>query len=208
MARYTGPVCRLCRRESQKLFLKGSRCFTEKCSFERRQTAPGMHGDWKRKPSEYAIRLREKQKLRRVYGLLEKPFRNLFEKASRKAGVTGEIFLGMLERRLDNVIYRLGFANSRNQARQMARHGFFTVNGSKVNIPSYQLRPGDVVALSDRGKKSPLVSGILEVGGTSAVPGWLAADMSNLRGQVVEMPGRAQIDVQVNEQLVVEFYSR
>ncbi len=197
----------MCRREGAKLFLKGSRCYTEKCAFERRQSPPGKQSEWRRKPSEYAIRLREKQKLKRTYGLLEKPFRNLFQKAERKQGVTGEIFLSMLERRLDNVVYRLGFATSRNQARQMVRHGFFTVNGRKVNIPSFQVKPQDVIKVSERGKKSKLMAEVLE-GTHVSVPDWLELDANNLVGVVKAVPTRDQIDVQINEQLVVEFYSR
>ena len=209
MARYKGPVCRLCRREGMKLFLKGERCHTEKCAIERRNFVPGQHGkDRKPKIVGYGLQLREKQKTRRYYRLLETQFRNLFEKASKMPGITGDNLLGMLEKRLDNVVYRMGLASSRAIARQMVRHGHFAVNGRKVNIPSYQLRPGDAVEVVSGSKEA---GAIVEAARSTAgrrTPVWLSVDATALTGRVISVPTRDQIDTDVNEALVVEFYSR
>jgi len=191
MARYTGSVCRFCRRENQKLFLKGDRCFTEKCSFERRAYPPGQHGQGRIKFSEYGLQLREKQKVRRMYGLLEKQFRNLFAKADRLRGITGENFLGMLERRLDNAVYRAGFANSRSEARQLVRHGHFLVNGKKVNIPSLQL-----------------VKAALEASKRREIPQWLEMSPSEFKVTVRDLPARDDVGAPIEERLIVELYSK
>ena len=210
MARYTGPVCRLCRREGVKLFLKGERCYTSKCAMERRPYPPGMHGQERRrtKLSDYGIRLREKQKLRRIYGVMERQFRRYFDMATRAKGMTGRELLTLLERRLDNVVYRLGFASSRAQARQLVRHGHFTVNGRKVDIPSYLVKPGDVIAVREESKKKAYFKNLAEEMEQVSVPSWLSLDPMTLSGRVLELPKREDIDVPVNEQLVVEFYSR
>ncbi|RLC80605.1 MAG: 30S ribosomal protein S4 [Chloroflexi bacterium] len=211
MARYTGPVCRLCRREGIKLFLKGERCYTSKCAMERRPYPPGMHGPERRraKPSDYGIRLREKQKLRRIYGVMERQFRRYFDMATRSKGMTGQVLLTLLERRLDNVVYRLGFASSRAQARQLVRHGHFTVNGRKVNIPSYLVKPGDVIAVRDESKEKTYFKKLAEEMEQVSVPPWLSLDPMTMSGRVLELPRREDItDVPVQEQLVVEFYSR
>ncbi|NPV91715.1 MAG: 30S ribosomal protein S4 [Firmicutes bacterium] len=207
MARYTGPVCRLCRREGNKLFLKGDRCY-EKCTLDRRGFVPGQHGKMKKKTSEYGIQLREKQKARRIYGLLERQFRNYFEKAERMKGITGENLLSLLERRMDNVVYRLGFAQSRSQARQIVRHGHFQLNGHKANIPSIILRPGDVVSLKEKSKESVLLKENLEAAKHKTPPAWLEMDLNELKGRLLSMPTREQIDVPVQEHLIVELYSR
>ncbi|GAB6158665.1 30S ribosomal protein S4 [Desulfotomaculum varum] len=208
MARYTGPQCRLCRREGLKLYLKGDRCYTGKCAVDRRSYAPGQHGQSRKKISEYGIQLRAKQKARRIYGVLEKPFRNYFEKAERQAGVTGENLLRLLERRLDNVVYRLGLASSRVEARQLVRHGHFTVNGRKVNIPSFQVRVGDEIAVRDKSKESPRIKELVERAADRTPPAWLEYDSQEARGRVVALPSRDQIDVPVEEHLIVELYSR
>lgn len=210
MARYTDSVCRLCRREGVKLFLKGDRCFKEKCAIDRRAYVPGQHGQSRRpkKPSDYAVQLREKQKVRRIYGLLEKQFRNLYEKAARRPGVTGHNLMAALETRLDNVVYRLGFAKSRSQARQLVNHGHMQVNGRKVTIASYQVRPGDEVALRERSRGNAYVADALESVQGRGLPGWLAVVPAEFKGTVVQIPLREQIDQDVNEQLVVELYSR
>lgn len=208
MARYTGPVCRLCRREGAKLFLKGDRCYTGKCAIDRRSYAPGQHGQGRKKVSEYGIQLREKQKARRIYGILEKQFRDYFEKADRQQGITGENLLRILERRLDNVVYRLGFASSRNEARQFVRHGHFTLNGKKANIPSIQVRLGDVIKLKDESKDSPQIKGHVENLSKKIVPAWLEQDVTNLSGKMIAQPTREQIDAPVQEHLIVELYSR
>jgi len=207
MARYTGPVCRLCRREGNKLFLKGARCY-EKCTLDRRSFVPGQHGKMRKKTSEYGIQLREKQKARRIYGLLERQFRTYFEKAERMKGITGENLLSLLERRMDNVVYRLGLAQSRNQARQMGRHGHFLLNGHKANIPSIILRAGDVITLRERSKESALLLENLEAAKHKTPPAWLEMDLNELKGRVLSLPTRDQIDVTIQEHLIVELYSR
>jgi small subunit ribosomal protein S4 len=206
MARDTGPKCRICRREGMKLFLKGERCLTEKCAIERRSYPPGEHGRGRIKQSEYLLQLREKQKARRYYGLLEKQFRTYYTKAAKGSGVTGEELLRMLETRLDNVVYRLGFAASRAQARQLVRHGHFHVNGRRVNIPSYGVRPGDVVALKQGSPVEQLVRDATDL--TAAVAPWLQADHEGLTGKVLKWPEREEIDTPVQEQLIVELYSK
>ena len=209
MARYTGSVCRLCRREGEKLFLKGDRCYSAKCSVDRRSYAPGQHGQGRRsKPSEYGLQLREKQKLRRIYGVLEAQMRRYFELAERKQGVTGENLLQMLERRLDNVVYRLGLAGSRAEARQMVRHGHFMINGSKVNIPSYLVSVGDEIALVESSKKSTRIQQIVDELGARTVADWLELDAENAKGRIVSLPTRGQIDTPIQEHLIIEFYSR
>lgn len=208
MARYTKSVCRLCRREGAKLFLKGDRCYTDKCAIDRRSYAPGQHGQNRKKISEYGIQLREKQKARRIYGVLEKQFRNYFEKAERQPGVTGENLLRLLERRLDNVIYRLGLAGSRAEARQLVRHGHFTVNGRKVNIPSYLVKVGDEIAVKEGSAGSPKFKEIKEAAAHKTPPAWLEGNAENLRGRVVALPSREDMDVNIEEHLIVELYSR
>lgn len=209
MGRYTDSVCRQCRREGEKLFLKGDRCYSEKCAVERRPFAPGAHGQGRRqKPSEYGIQLREKQKTKRIYGLMEKQFRNYFKKADRQPGITGANLLILLERRLDNVVFRLGFGASRKEARQLVSHGHFTINGHKANIPSMLLKPGDVLQVRDTAKDSPKFQEIKEQAAYKTPPEWLSVDVENLTGSVVAYPTREQIDTAVNEQLIVELYSR
>ena len=206
MARPLGPKCKLCRREGMKLFLKGERCLTEKCAVERRSYPPGEHGRGRIKQSEYLLQLREKQKARRYYGLLEKQFRNYYEKAAKRSGITGEELLRMLETRLDNVVYRLGFAASRAQARQLIRHGHFHVNGRRVNIPSFQVKPDDVVALKPGSPVEQVVRDATDL--TASVSPWLQADHDNLTGKVLKLPDRSDIDTPVQEQLIVELYSK
>ena len=204
MAKYTEAKCRICRREGCKLFLKGDRCFTGKCAFDRRPLAPGQHGRARKKVSEYATQLREKQKTRRTYGLLERQFHSYFTKADMQKGVTGTNLLVLLECRLDNVVYRLGFANSRNQARQLVRHGLFTLNGHKVNIPSIQLRVGDSVEIPEKNRQVKIFADAQETIG----PNWLEADYDAFKGTVKAMPQREDIRTEVNEQLIVELYSK
>lgn len=208
MARYTDASCRLCRREGEKLFLKGERCYTNKCSIAKRVYAPGQHGQSKKKLSEYGLQLREKQKVRRFYGVLESQFRKYFEIASRQKGITGENLLQMLELRLDNAVYRLGLATSRPESRQLVRHGHFTVNGQKVNIPSYILKVGDVIAVREKSKSSPKVKAINDIAGGKVVPKWLEYDAENLTGKVVAIPAREDIDLPISEHLIVELYSK
>ena len=209
MGRYTDSVCRQCRREGEKLFLKGDRCYSEKCAVERRPFAPGAHGQGRRqKPSEYGLQLREKQKTKRIYGLLEKQFRNYFKKADRQPGVTGENLLILLERRMDNIVFRMGFASSRRKARQLVNHGHFTLNGHKANIPSMLLKPGDVVQVRDTSKDSPKFQEIKDQVAYKTPLEWLTVDVDNLTGSVPAYPTREQIDTAVNEQLIVELYSR
>jgi small subunit ribosomal protein S4 len=208
MARYTGSVCRLCRREGAKLFLKGTRCYTKKCAFERRPSPPGQHGVRRRKVGEFGLQLREKQKVRRVYRVLERQFRNYFLEASKHSGVTGEYLLRMLELRLDNVVYRLGLALSRDQARQLVSHGHFAVNGRPTNIPSYQLKPGDRVEVREiRRGREPFKLAKENLRSHQA-PEWLSVDAATLAGAVVDVPRRDQMPLDLNEQLVVEYYSR
>lgn len=209
MGRYIGPVCRLCRREGVKLYLKGERCYSPKCAMERRPYPPGQHGQKRaRRPSDYAVRLREKQKLRRIYGISERQFRNLFEEASRKKGVTGSVFLGLLESRLDNVVYRLGFAVSRRQARQLVRHGHITVNGRRVDLPSYRIRPGDEIAVAEKSRNLELIRQNLEAMKGRKVGPWLSLDVEGMKGKFLRLPDREDLALPVNEQLVIEFYSR
>lgn len=208
MARYTGPVCRLCRRENLKLFLKGDRCFTEKCGVERRAYAPGQHGQSRAKVSDYGIQLREKQRVRRVYGVLEQQFRGYYAKAARMKGVTGENLLSLLERRLDNVIYRLGFAASRKEARIMASHGHFLVNGKAVNVPSYVTKAGEVVELKVGSRALPRFQELAVAMDRKTMVPWLELDKPNMKGKVVSMPSREDIALPVNESLIVELYSK
>jgi small subunit ribosomal protein S4 len=207
MARYTGPVCRLCRRERMKLFLKGTKCDTMRCPIERRPYPPGQHGRGRIRESEYLLQLREKQKARRIYGVLEKQFRNLYARAAREKGITGESLLRMLELRLDNVVYRAGFGSSRNQARQLVRHGHVSVNGKRVTIPAYELRRGDVVTLRDKAKRMIVIRHNLDVL-DRAVPMWLEVEAGDFKVTVRDLPIREQIDVPVREQLIVELYSK
>jgi small subunit ribosomal protein S4 len=209
MARYKGAVCRLCRREGMKLFLKGAKCFTDKCPVEKRNFAPGQHGkDRKAKVVGYGLQLREKQKTKRIYFTLENQFRNYFEKAARKPGVTGELLLQQLERRLDNVIYRLGFATSRRQARQLVRHGHINVNGRRVNIPSFEVSAGDEIQVRENARKFTVVEGASDFSSHQPVVAWLEVDRENLKGRVLSLPKREDIATPVNEQLIVELYSK
>ncbi len=208
MARYTGSNCRICRRETMKLYLKGDRCYSDKCAVERRNFPPGQHGQNRGKLSDYGLQLREKQKIKRMYGLLEKQFKTYFKEADRQKGVTGTNFLILLERRLDNTVYRLGFASSRDQARQLVRHNHFLVNGNKVNIPSYLLRPGDKVVVRDGSRQVPGINEALESVPRRGVPGWLDLDKANYEGIFKTLPTREEMNLPVQEQLVVEFYSK
>ena len=209
MARYIGPVCRLCRREGMKLFLKGERCYTEKCAIEKRNFAPGQHGKTRKsKLAGYGVQLREKQKVKRIYGVLEDQFRRYFEQAERTRGITGETLLQLLERRLDNVAYRLGFATSRAQARQLVRHGHFTVNGRKVDIPSYSVKPGDLVAIRQSSRTNPSIVHALEEVKGRGVPEWLSFDQAAMSAKIGSVPTREQINLPVQEQLIVELYSK
>ncbi|HKW01190.1 MAG TPA: 30S ribosomal protein S4 [Vicinamibacterales bacterium] len=209
MARYIGPVCRLCRREGMKLFLKGERCYTDKCAIEKRNVPPGQHGRARKaKMVGYGVQLREKQKVKRTYGVLENQFRRYFEAADRTKGITGELLLQMLERRLDNVVYRLGFATSRPQARQLVRHGHFTVNGKKVDIPSYSVRMGDVVAVRASSGENPTIQHAAEEVKGRGIPEWLTLEPAGLAGRVSQLPTREQINLPVQEQLIVELYSK
>jgi len=207
MARYIGPVCRLCRREGMKLFLKGERCYSEKCAIEKRNVPPGQHGrSRKAKLVGYGVQLREKQKVKRTYGVLENQFRRYFEAADRQKGITGLLLLQALERRLDNVVYRLGFATSRPQGRQLVRHGHFTVNGKKVDIPSYSVRPGDVVAVRVTSGENQTIQHAMEEVKGRGIPEWLMTDGQS--GRVTQLPTREQINLPVQEQLIVELYSK
>lgn len=210
MARYTDPSCKLCRREKQKLFLKGSKCYSEKCPIERRNYAPGQHGQGRRsKVSEYGIQLREKQKVRRTYGMLETQFRNTFEKAARMRGVTGDNLVKLLERRLDNVVYRLNLAPSRKAARQLILHRHVVINGNVVNIPSYLLSPGDTIQLKEKSRKLEVVhESVKRTRGDSGIPGWLSLNKADLSGTFLAIPERSDIQLNANEQLVVELYSK
>ncbi len=209
MARYKDAVCRLCRREGSKLFLKGPKCFTDKCPIEKRNFAPGQHGkDRKAKIVGYGLQLREKQKTKRMYFAQEGQFRNYFEKAAKSQGVTGEMLLQQLERRLDNVVYRLGFASARRQARQLVRHGHIAVNGKKVNIPSYQVSVNDEITVREGSKEMTLLGQIKELTSHTSVPGWLIVDRDNWKGTVSALPKRDEIQMPVNEQLIVELYSK
>jgi small subunit ribosomal protein S4 len=211
LARYTGPVCKLCRREGEKLFLKGERCFSPKCAFERRSYAPGAHGrqsQFRRKESDYSMQLRAKQKARRVYGIYERQFRRYFREAQRQKGLTGLNLLILLESRLDNVVYRLGFASSRAQARQLVQHGHFEVNGRKTSIPSYLVQAGDVIAVQGASRDLAHFKEVTEIIDASQVPAWLSLDLPSLIGKVVDLPSRDDIDISLDEQLIVEYYSR
>jgi small subunit ribosomal protein S4 len=208
MARYTEAVCRLCRREGGKLFLKGTRCYTKKCAFERRPTPPGQHGVRRRKMGDYGIQLREKQKVRRVYGVLERQFQNYFVEAEHIDGITGENLLRRLETRMDNVVYRLGFASSRAQARQLVTHGHFAVNGVPTNIPSYKLHPGDRVEVRESRRSKEAFKVIRETLRSHQAPEWLSLDATNLSGTIASLPRRDQMPLDLSEQLVVEYYSR
>jgi len=209
MARYIGPVCRLCRREGMKLFLKGERCYTEKCAIEKRNFVPGQHGKTRKsKLAGYGVQLREKQKVKRIYGVLEDQFRRYFEQAERTRGITGETLLQLLERRLDNVAYRLGLATSRAQARQLVRHGHLTVNGRKVDIPSFSVKPGDVVTVRQSSHKVPAILHALEEVKGRGVPEWLSFDAEGMSAKVGSVPTREQINLPVQEQLIVELYSK
>ncbi len=206
MARYTGAVCRLCRREGLKLFLKGDRCFTEKCAFARRGYAPGQHGQGRKKLSNYGLQLREKQKAKRIYGVLEGQFRTYYEKAERIKGITGENLLKLLELRLDNVVYKLGYGDSRNEARQLVNHGHFLVNGHRVDIASYRLSVNDVITVSEKSRGTEKFKTFAE--NQKTLPAWLTANVENYEGKVVAEPTREDIDVPVNETLIVELYSK
>ena len=208
MARYTESVCRLCRRENLKLFLKGERCYTDKCAIERRNYPPGQHGQGRPKFSEYSIQLREKQKVKRMYGLLEKQFRRTFAEASRTKGITGETLLVLLERRLDNVAYRLGFATSRAEARTLVRHGHVLVNGKKVNIPSYTVRVGDVVSVKEPSRQIGRVQSAMEGAQRRGVPDWAEVDRDTCSGKIKILPTRSDVTMPINEKLIVELYSK
>ena len=209
MARYTGESCRICRREGEKLFLKGSRCYTDKCALTRRAYAPGQHGQKRKKQSEYGVQLREKQKAKSFYGVLESQFRKYFEEAARSKEITGTRLLQILESRLDNVVYRLGLATSRSQARQLVRHGHFEVNGVKVNIPSYLTKVGDVIKVRESSANSEIFKQIVEANENGRpVPTWLESDLANKTGKIVALPTREEIDLPVQEHLIVELYSK
>ncbi|MBQ9980597.1 MAG: 30S ribosomal protein S4 [Oscillospiraceae bacterium] len=208
MARYTEAVCRICRREKQKLFLKGDRCYTDKCAMERRPYAPGQHGQGRSKASEYATQLREKQKVRKYYGVLESQFRKYFELADKKPGKTGTNLLSILETRLDNTIYRLGFAMSRAEARQLVNHAHFTVDGRKVNIPSYLVKPGQVISIREASRDLDKIKANVENNASRTPPKWLDYDAANLTAKVVAVPERDDIDLPIEEQLIVELYSK
>lgn len=208
MARYTGASCRLCRREGKKLFLKGERCYSDKCAVTRRASLPGQHGKGRKKTSEYATQLRAKQTAKRFYGVLESQFASYFEKAVTKSGITGENLLQILESRLDNVVYRLGFASSRKEARQLVRHGHYTVNGKKADIPSIILRSGDVVAVSEKSRSNEKIKSVVEQFGSRPTPKWIDLDRNNLSGKIIELPRREDIDLDVEEHLIVELYSK
>lgn len=208
MARYSDPVCRLCRREGMKLFLKGDRCFKDKCSIERRNYAPGQHGRRRSKVLGYGLQLREKQKVKRIYGVLERQFRLYFKEAARRPGITGENLLRQLESRLDNIVYSLGFAASRPQARQLVRHGHIEVNGRKLNIPSYQVRKGDTIQVREKSRKNEQIRQAVETAAGRGVPSWLELNAEEFRGAVVDIPKRDEIRLPIQEQLIVELYSK
>ena len=208
MARYTGPSCKLCRREGTKLFLKGDRCTSSKCALEHRSTAPGQHGAARKKVSEYGVHFREKQKARRYYGVLETQFRNYYAEAERMEGITGQNLLTLLERRFDNVVYRMGMAESRKEARQLVLHGHFTLNGKKVNVPSILVKPGDVIAVKESSRASAKFKALAEALESKNAPKWLDVDKTNLTAKVVSFPAREDIDFDFNEQLIVELYSK
>ena len=208
MARYTGAVCRLCRREGQKLFLKGDRCYSDKCSIARRAYVPGQHGQGRKKVSEYGLQLRAKQRARRYYGVLESQFHHYFEIAERKAGMTGTNLLRLLESRLDNVVYRAGFANSRAEARQLVTHGHFEINGHRVDIPSYLVKPGEVFTICEKSRNSDKIKSVIEANSSRPTPKWLDVNSASHQVKVINLPERDDIDAPVEEQLIVEFYSK
>ena len=208
MGRYIGPVCRLCRREGSQLFLKGERCFKDKCAVKRRQYAPGQHGRRRIKLQGYGLQLREKQKVKRIYGVLERQFRLYFKRAAGRKGVTGENLLSILERRLDNVVYRLGFAASRSQARQLVNHGHFAVNGRRVDVSSYQVRKGDAVELREKSRKNALIQANLDTAAGRGIPSWLGLDAAAFKGNVIALPKRDDITMPIQENLIVELYSK
>ena len=208
MARYTGPACKLCRREGKKLYLKGERCTSGKCAIDRRNTAPGQHGAAKKKMGEYGIQTREKQATKRYYGVLEKQFKNYYEEADRKEGMTGENLLILLERRLDNAVFRMGLAESHKEARQLVLHAHFTLNGKKVNVPSILVKPGDVIAVKEASRSSAKFKALAEALESKVAPKWLDVDKTNLQAKVVAFPARDDIDFDFNEQLIVELYSK
>ncbi len=208
MARYTGPVCRLCRVEGTKLYLKGERCFTDKCAIERRNYAPGQHGQRRSKRSDYGLQLREKQKVKRVYGILERQFRGYFQKAERQRGVTGANLLILLERRLDNVVYRLGVCSSRSEARQVIRHGHVSVDGRRVDIPSFLVKKGHTIGVKEKSRKNTHIQDSLKASERRGIPKWLSMDAANFTGTIVDMPTREDISDEIQEQLIVELYSK
>lgn len=208
MARYLGPVCKLCRREGTKLYLKGERCFSEKCAVSRRPYPPGQHGQGRIKLSEYGLRLREKQKVRRIYGVLERQFRRYYQEANRRRGTTGEILLQLLESRLDNIVYRMGFASTRAEARQLVSHGGIEVNGQPVNIPSYQVAPGSVIAVREKAKNQVRIQAALELAQQQGIVSWLEVDAKKMQGTFKAVPDRADLPAEINEHLIVELYSK
>ena len=208
MARYTGSVCRLCRREGLKLYLKSDRCYSDKCAIERRDYPPGQHGQSRPKFSDYAVQLREKQKVKRIYGVLEKQFRKYFEKADKTKGITGEILLLLLEKRIDNMVFRFGFASSRSEARQLVRHNHFLVDGKRVNIPSYQVTQGETLEVREKSKKMARIIESMEAVARRGVPHWLELDKENMKGSVISMPSREDLTMPMKEQLIVELYSK
>ncbi len=208
MARYIGPSCKLCRREATKLFLKGTRCLSDLCALERRNYPPGEHGQRRSKPTDYGLQLREKQKARRMYGILEKQFRGYYYKAASSKGITGTNLLILLERRLDNIVYRMGFAASRNQARHLVRYGHFWVNGKRVDIPSYLVKKGDIVQVAEKSRELGSIKQVAERGKTRAVPEWLNVEFTKLKGSILDMPEREQINVPLEEQMIVNLYSK
>jgi small subunit ribosomal protein S4 len=208
VAKYSGPLCRVCRRAGEKLFLKGDRCYTEKCAIERRKYPPGQHGQTYRKVSDYGIQLSEKQKARKAYGLLERQFRRYFREAERRKGITGEILLQLLESRLDTVIYRMGFASNKRMARQLISHGHFRVNGKRVNIPSYIVRKGDMVEVKESSRNIPAIIESLSKAEHRGIPQWIEIDSENMRGRVLHIPSREEIQFPIQEQLIVELYSK
>lgn len=208
MARYTEALCRLCRREGEKLFMKGDRCYTEKCAIERRKYPPGQHGQGRGKLSDYGVQLREKQKVKRIYGLLEKQFRKSFAEAERRKGVTGEVLLQLLELRLDNAVYRMGFASNRREARQLVNHCHIKVNGRNVNIPSYTLKVGDVVEIKESSRSLNTINENITKAEHRGIPSWIEADAANFKGKLLDLPSREEIQLPVQEQLIVELYSK
>ena len=208
MARYTGPVCRLCRREGKKLFLKGDRCYTDKCAIERRNYVPGQHGQGRKKTSEYGLQLRAKQLTKRYYGVLENQFRHYYELATRKQGITGENLLRILESRLDNIVYRLGWASSRAEARQLVVHGHFQINGKRVDIPSYLTKVGETISIAPASKDSSKIKAVVEATAAKPIVRWLDLDRENLKAKITDVPNREDIDLEVEETLIVELYSK